>query len=98
MVTGSSRGFGRATAYSYALKGAKVIIAPRTVKELKALEESMHAEAFTDAWTFLALQISKGVTGQRLGAHQLAEYLRLNGWEVAVAMESKANQSCLCSI
>jgi len=34
MVTGRGRGFGRATAYSYAFKGAKVIIASRIVMEL----------------------------------------------------------------
>ena len=58
---------------------------PDEVKAKYADEDSM-AEAFTEAWTFLALQNAKGVTGQRFGTRQLAEYLRLNGGEAAVAM------------
>lgn len=61
---------------------------PKEIKERYASDESM-AEAFTEAWVFLALQDAKGVTGQRLGTRQLAEYLRLNGWEAAVAMWSR---------
>ncbi|RLI44569.1 hypothetical protein DRO61_12010 [Candidatus Bathyarchaeota archaeon] len=58
---------------------------PVEVKAKYADDDSM-AEAFTEAWTFLALQNAKGVTGQRFGTRQLAEYLRLNGGEAAVAM------------
>jgi NAD(P)-dependent dehydrogenase (short-subunit alcohol dehydrogenase family) len=58
---------------------------PDEVKAKYADDDSM-AEAFTEAWTFLALQNAKGVTGQRFGTRQLAEYLRLNGGEAAVAM------------
>ena len=42
-------------------------------------------EAFSEAWSFLALQDAHGVTGQRFGPRQLAEYLRVNGWEAAQA-------------
>ena len=58
---------------------------PDEIRKKYADDDSM-AEAFTDVWSFLALQDAKGVTGQRLGTRQLAEYLRLNGWEAAVAM------------
>lgn len=58
---------------------------PDEIKKLYADDDSM-AETFTDAWSFLALQNAQGVTGQRLGTRQLAEYLRLNGWDAAVAM------------
>ena len=45
-----------------------------------ASEEEMVA-AFTDAWTFLALQRGSGVTGQRLSTKGLAEELGRYGWE-----------------
>jgi NAD(P)-dependent dehydrogenase (short-subunit alcohol dehydrogenase family) len=57
---------------------------PETIKSLYADDDSM-SEAFSEAWSFLALQDAKGVTGQRLGTRQLAEYLKKNGWEAAVA-------------
>jgi 2-hydroxycyclohexanecarboxyl-CoA dehydrogenase len=58
---------------------------PEEVKKYYADDDSM-AEAFTEAWSFLALQDANGVTGQRFGTRQLAEYLRENGWEAAVQM------------
>jgi NAD(P)-dependent dehydrogenase (short-subunit alcohol dehydrogenase family) len=61
---------------------------PETVKELYADDDSM-AEAFTNAWVFLALQDAHGVTGQRFGTRQLEEYLKTNGWEAAVANWTK---------
>jgi len=61
---------------------------PNEVKEKYADDESM-AKAFSDAWAFLALQNAKGVTGQRLGSIQLAENLRLNGWEATVSHWSR---------
>jgi NAD(P)-dependent dehydrogenase (short-subunit alcohol dehydrogenase family) len=41
-------------------------------------------EAFSEAWSFLAIQDAHGVTGQRFGTKQLANYLKTNGWEAAV--------------
>ena len=41
-------------------------------------------EAFSEAWSFLAIQDAHGVTGQRFGTKQLADYLKTNGWEAAV--------------
>jgi NAD(P)-dependent dehydrogenase (short-subunit alcohol dehydrogenase family) len=61
---------------------------PEEVKSLYADDKSM-AEAFTEAWSFLALQNAKGVTAQRFGTRQLAEYLSKNGWEAATAMWSR---------
>ena len=57
---------------------------PEELRVLYADDESM-ANAFSEAWSFLALQDTHGVTGQRLGTKQLAEYLKANGWEAAVA-------------
>lgn len=57
---------------------------PDSIKDLYADDESM-AEAFSNAWTFLALQDAHGVTGQRFGTKQLEEYLSVNGWDAAVA-------------
>jgi len=57
---------------------------PLEVRKTYADDESM-SEAFSEAWAFLALQNAKGVTGQRLSTRELADYLRRNGWEAAVA-------------
>ncbi len=47
----------------------------------KVASEAEMVEAFTDAWTFLALQRGSGVTGQRLSTKGLAEELDRDGWE-----------------
>ena len=57
---------------------------PEEVRKLYADDDSM-AEAFSEAWSFLALQDAQGITGQRFSTRTLAEYLRRNGWEAAVA-------------
>lgn len=57
---------------------------PKEIREQYADDDSM-VGAFKDAWIFLALQDASGVTGQRLGTRELAEYLRRNGWEAVVA-------------
>jgi NAD(P)-dependent dehydrogenase (short-subunit alcohol dehydrogenase family) len=69
-----------------------------TLKELRELpddyrskiagDESM-SKAFGDAWAFLALQDTRGVTGQRIGTRELADYLKNNGWDAAVAKWSR---------
>ena len=45
-----------------------------------AREEEM-VEAFSDAWVFLALQNSWGITGQRLSTGVLANELKMYGWK-----------------
>jgi 3-oxoacyl-[acyl-carrier protein] reductase len=57
---------------------------PAEIREKYADDESM-AEYFGEAWAFLALQDAHGVTGQRLGSRELADYLRLNGWDAATS-------------
>ena len=51
----------------------------------KYADDNSLVEAFSEAWSFIALQDAHGVTGQRFGIRQLAEYLKTNGWEAAVA-------------
>jgi len=51
----------------------------------KYADDSSIVEAFSEAWSFLALQEARGVTGQRFVTRQLADYLTSNGWEAAVA-------------
>ncbi|MGD0804720.1 MAG: SDR family oxidoreductase [Candidatus Bathyarchaeia archaeon] len=57
---------------------------PEEVRKMYADDESM-ADAFSEAWAFMALQNAHDVTGQRLGTKQLADFLRMNGWDAAVA-------------
>jgi 3-hydroxybutyrate dehydrogenase len=57
---------------------------PEEVKKLYADDDSM-AEAFSEAWAFLALRDAQSVTGQRFGTRHLAEFLKRNGWEAAIA-------------
>ena len=57
---------------------------PIEIRSTYADDESM-VNAFSEAWSFLALQDAHGVTGQRFALRQLAEYLKVNGWEAAVA-------------
>lgn len=57
---------------------------PQSLRARYADDDSI-VEAFSEAWSFLALQEARGVTGQRFVTRQLADYLKLNGWEAAVA-------------
>jgi len=57
---------------------------PNELKSKYASDDEM-VKAFSEAWSFLALQDATGVTGQRFGPIQLADYLKVNGWEAAVA-------------
>ena len=58
---------------------------PEEYRSKIASDEQMH-EAFSDAWTFLAVQDANGVTAQRFSTRKLAEYLKQNGWEATLAM------------
>ncbi len=53
---------------------------PTDVRARYADDESM-VEAFTEAWTFMALQDGGGVTGQRVSTRRLAEELERDGWD-----------------
>jgi len=57
---------------------------PEEVSRLYADDDSM-VEAFSEAWAFLALQDAARVTGQRIGTRELADYLKMNGWDSAVS-------------
>ena len=56
---------------------------PDEVRAKYADDDSV-VEAFSEAWSFLALQDAQGITGQRFGTKQLADYLNENGWEAAI--------------
>lgn len=53
--------------------------------KIKYASDNEMVEAFSEVWSFLALQDAHGITGQRFGTKQLADYLKQNGWEAAVA-------------
>jgi len=57
---------------------------PKEIREQYTDDDSM-VEAFKEAWIFLALQNGSGVSGQRLGTRELADYIRHYGWEAALA-------------
>ena len=57
---------------------------PDEIRAKYANDDSV-VEAFSEAWSFLAIQDAHGVTGQRFGTKQLANYLKANGWEAAAA-------------
>jgi gluconate 5-dehydrogenase len=56
---------------------------------IKIADDESMSKVFGDAWIFLALQDAYGVTGQRFGTRQLANYLKNNGWDAAVANWSR---------
>ncbi len=57
---------------------------PEKVRRLYADDDSM-AEAFSKAWSFIALLDERSVTGQRFSTKFLADYLGKNGWETVLA-------------
>jgi NAD(P)-dependent dehydrogenase (short-subunit alcohol dehydrogenase family) len=76
-------------------EGKKLKPSKLTLKEENKLPDEIRAkyadddsivEAFSEAWSFLALQDAHGVTAQRFVTKQLADYLKVNGWE-----ETEAN-------
>ena len=57
---------------------------PEKVKA-KYADDASIVEAFSEAWSLLALQEAKGITGQRFVTRQLSDFLKANGWEATVA-------------
>ena len=57
---------------------------PEELRAVYASDESM-VQAFSEAWSLLALQDAHGITGQRYVTKQLADYIDENGWDAAVA-------------
>jgi len=56
---------------------------PAEVRAVYADDDSM-VEAFSEAWSLLALQDAQGITGQRFVTRQLADILREAGWEKTI--------------
>ncbi len=73
IVTGASRGIGRAIALSLAAEGMKVVLAARTAAEL----ESLAAEIATDSLVAV-LDLREPEAPQRLVAATLAKFRRLD--------------------
>jgi len=57
---------------------------PDDLKAKYASDDSI-VDAFAEAWSFLALQDVRGITGQRFVTRQLADFINSNGWEATVA-------------
>ena len=57
---------------------------PDELKQQYADDDSM-VEAFSEAWTFLALQDGHQITGQRLLVRELSAFLKKEGWDAAVS-------------
>lgn len=57
---------------------------PEEIRAKYADDDSI-VEAFSEAWSILALQDAQGITGQRFGTKQLADYLNENGWDAAIS-------------
>ena len=66
------------------IKASEEAELPDEVTSKYASDDAMVA-SFSEAWSFLALQDAQGVTAQRFSSRQLANYLKMNGWEAAVA-------------
>lgn len=75
-------------------EGKKLKPSKLTLDEERKLPEEIRAkyadddsivEAFSEAWSLLALQDASGITGQRFVTRQLADYLKANGWDATVA-------------
>jgi NAD(P)-dependent dehydrogenase (short-subunit alcohol dehydrogenase family) len=56
---------------------------PEDIKSKYADDDSI-VEAFSEAWSLLALQDAQGITGQRFNTKQLADYLNENGWGATI--------------
>ena len=61
---------------------------PLEIRKRYADDQSM-TESFSEAWAFLALQDAQGVTGQRIGSRELADFLKIHGWDAALANWSR---------
>jgi NAD(P)-dependent dehydrogenase (short-subunit alcohol dehydrogenase family) len=61
LVTGGSRGIGRAIALAYAREGAKVFLCARREEELKATVEEIHASGGEAGWTVADISKTRDV-------------------------------------
>jgi 3-oxoacyl-[acyl-carrier protein] reductase len=80
VITGASRGIGRAIAHAYAEAGAKIIIAARSVDALESLRDEIKQKGFTDP-ILMKVDITKEDELQQLIDKALDNY---NGLDILV--------------
>lgn len=84
LVTGASRGIGAATAQALASAGAHVILTGRTVKQLEAVEDAIHAAGGTS--TIAPLDLTEGDGILRLAQAVAERWDRLDILVINAAM------------
>ena len=84
LVTGASRGIGAATAEALAAAGAHVVLAARTVKDLEAVEDAIHAAGGTA--TIAPLDLAQPEAIGRLAQAIAERWNRLDVLVIAAAM------------
>lgn len=84
LVTGASRGIGAATAQALAAAGAHVILTARTVKQLEAVEDAIHAAGGTS--TIAPLDLTEGDGILRLAQAVAERWDRLDILVINAAM------------
>lgn len=83
LVTGASRGLGRATALSLAREGAHVILVARSIGQLEALDDEIRSEGGTA--TLLKLDLRKGDQIDLVGPNIYQRWGRLDMLVAAAA-------------
>ncbi len=84
LVTGASRGIGSATARALAAAGAHVVLTARTVKDLEAVEDAIHAAGGTA--TIAPLDLAQPDAIGRLAQAITERWERLDVLVIAAAM------------
>lgn len=84
LVTGASRGIGAATAQALAKAGAHVVMVARTVRDLEAVEEAIHASGGTA--TIAPMDLTESDTIARLAAAVAERWNRLDILIINAAM------------
>lgn len=73
VITGSSKGLGRALAEAFLKKGANVVINSRSQDELEKIAEELECSYF-------AADVAKEVDIRKMGEHVLKEFGRIDVW------------------
>lgn len=85
LVTGASRGIGRASALAAAKAGAHVVACARTSGALEELDDEIRQEG-GDGATLVPFDLVDGGAADRLGGALFERFARLDGWVHAAAM------------